>query len=317
MNRSRFVSKPETMSGECIVCHKNGELTDEHIIPKALGGCMHSYHVCKECNSRLGAAVDTLITNHFFTSFARYKYQLCGESNKSVRHPLEGMYSDENGVRYNVRKEDGGLAPHIVPTGVKMNDDGRGLSFTVDAADEEKIDGIVKKFCRRNGLSLNGQRTERVVQSPSPSLRAEMVVDVAEYKLGLLKIAYEFCAELLDGYSDDMDGRMVADILLKADASRLDEMRVIERGDVLKKVIGDYVDLDGDFRHFIMLTNASGGTFCFVRLFDVFTVGFRMSTKEWNFPEGFVLAINDVREKKVDLFSLPELVARKNPVMFR
>ena len=45
--------------GHCIICHSDDvELTDEHVIPDALGGCYHVKNVCKSCNSILGRTVD-------------------------------------------------------------------------------------------------------------------------------------------------------------------------------------------------------------------------------------------------------------------
>ena len=48
-----------------MICRKdNVELSDEHIIPDAKGGVMHSYQACKKCNSMLGQEIDPLLTNH-------------------------------------------------------------------------------------------------------------------------------------------------------------------------------------------------------------------------------------------------------------
>ena len=48
--------------GYCIICHQdNQELSDEHVIPEAIGGYYHIYNVCKDCNSKLGDHVDKLL----------------------------------------------------------------------------------------------------------------------------------------------------------------------------------------------------------------------------------------------------------------
>ena len=60
--------------GYCIICHRdNQELSDEHVIPEAIGGCYHIYNVCKDCNSRLGDHVDKLFLNHWLIKAARYE----------------------------------------------------------------------------------------------------------------------------------------------------------------------------------------------------------------------------------------------------
>lgn len=41
----------EKRIGHCIICHADGvELTDEHVIPDAIGGYIHCHKVCKDCN---------------------------------------------------------------------------------------------------------------------------------------------------------------------------------------------------------------------------------------------------------------------------
>ena len=58
--------------GYCIICHQdNQELSDEHVIPEAIGGYYHIYNVCKDCNSKLGDHVDKLLLNHWFIKAAR------------------------------------------------------------------------------------------------------------------------------------------------------------------------------------------------------------------------------------------------------
>jgi hypothetical protein len=55
------VEIPWTFGG-CILCHSNDDLTDEHIIPEALGGRLFVKFLCKPCNSRLGHSVEPLAT---------------------------------------------------------------------------------------------------------------------------------------------------------------------------------------------------------------------------------------------------------------
>ena len=72
MDKSVFVTKPKSSLCTCIICRREAvEASDEHIIPKALGGYMHTWNVCQECNSILGHKVDSLITNQYFIGFER------------------------------------------------------------------------------------------------------------------------------------------------------------------------------------------------------------------------------------------------------
>lgn len=53
-------------------------MSDEHVIPEAIGGYYHIYSVCKTCNSRLGDHIDKLLLNHWFIKASRYEKVLRG-----------------------------------------------------------------------------------------------------------------------------------------------------------------------------------------------------------------------------------------------
>ena len=42
----------------CILCLNQDELTEEHIIPESLGGCLTSRFLCQKCNSTLGHKIE-------------------------------------------------------------------------------------------------------------------------------------------------------------------------------------------------------------------------------------------------------------------
>ncbi|NQT85193.1 HNH endonuclease, partial [bacterium] len=45
----------------CILCLRAEPLTDEHVIPRALGGELVARLLCKECNSHMGRTVDAKV----------------------------------------------------------------------------------------------------------------------------------------------------------------------------------------------------------------------------------------------------------------
>ena len=53
------------MNSICFACRKTKILTDEHVIPQALGGRLKAKLYCKECNENFGKNIDTEITNQF------------------------------------------------------------------------------------------------------------------------------------------------------------------------------------------------------------------------------------------------------------
>ncbi len=48
----------------CIFCDLEKPSSDEHVIPESIGGCIHVYKVCKECNDLFGQTVDVVVTRH-------------------------------------------------------------------------------------------------------------------------------------------------------------------------------------------------------------------------------------------------------------
>ena len=63
----------------CIVCWENtSAISDEHVIPEALGGHYHIKSVCRDCNSRMGSHVDSMLVNHTFSKFGRYVEKITG-----------------------------------------------------------------------------------------------------------------------------------------------------------------------------------------------------------------------------------------------
>ena len=53
------------MNSDCFACKKTKVLTEEHIIPQALGGRLKAKLYCKVCNDNFGEDIDAEITNQF------------------------------------------------------------------------------------------------------------------------------------------------------------------------------------------------------------------------------------------------------------
>jgi len=56
----RFAIKAPWQHTRCIICLQPSELTEEHVIPEALGGRLTCHFLCVTCNSRLGHEVEGL-----------------------------------------------------------------------------------------------------------------------------------------------------------------------------------------------------------------------------------------------------------------
>ncbi len=102
-------------TGRCIICRQdNVVLSDEHIIPKSLGGVSHCYQVCKDCNSILGDHVDVGLVESPLTRYERYSKKLKGQSN-TIPNPFDGTYTDDKGNKMRLELIDGTFVPHLIP----------------------------------------------------------------------------------------------------------------------------------------------------------------------------------------------------------
>lgn len=65
---------------KCIICGKEKEPSKEHIIPEALGNNKFcTQNVCADCNNRMGANIDSYITEHPLIKFIRKSQNITGK----------------------------------------------------------------------------------------------------------------------------------------------------------------------------------------------------------------------------------------------
>lgn len=121
-------------TGHCIICHRDGvDLSDEHVIPDAIGGYYHIYNVCKKCNSNLGDHVDIHLLKQWMIIGARNNKRLVGKTNK-LPNPLVGDgIIEDNGTKVRMEEEKTGtIVPHILPKSPDISQDGKSFTIIVD-----------------------------------------------------------------------------------------------------------------------------------------------------------------------------------------
>ena len=150
-------------------------MSDEHIIPKALGGYMHTWKVCKTCNSVLGEKIDTKLTDHEMMKWERYEHQLKGESGKDIPCPIEGTHFADDGKKYRIVKEADGFVTHCIPE-IKKSSDGKQITLTIEPDEINSAEKIISKYCKRNGLGFDKDSLSAspVRQKPSPGFEMQM-----------------------------------------------------------------------------------------------------------------------------------------------
>lgn len=301
--------------GKCILCRKEGKgLSDEHVIPDAIGGYYHIYSVCKECNSKLGYAVDKHLLNNWLTICKRYEHHLAGKS--TVPHPLlgEGTMEDGQKVRLEIDKE-GKLYPHLIPSAPIVSNDNKQISFSVDSRDEKSVSGISNSILKRKGIDSSKYKIEsyrHVEQIERPLVKMQHTIDLKAYILSLLKIAYEFTVDKCPEYLNDPMALLYADILLSGDVNRVDEIKVMANHFLSRdfSILADYID-NSDKRHLLFLTEIGGKLTCFIKLFDVFEILIQMSDKTYGFDIlNGVVAINDFEKRNCVFYKVSEILSK-------
>ncbi len=314
MDISIFTLKPSGDTCDCIICRKKNVLrSDEHIIPMSLGGYAHTWNVCKDCNSNFGSFVDKKLINHYLITWERYFYKLKGESKKAVKSPLEGTFAGADGEPYRVIEENGFMVPHMLRPTFTLTPDGKQVTMAVDpkTKDPKKI---LEKYCKDNGLLYDPAQTiiSSVQSSDSPWLNVSTTIDMSSFRLGMVKMAYEFAAELIPGYLSDPEAIKIASILENSSYDRIDEIEFGGNGitDIFPMIFKDVIDFTKKKRHYIFLANISGKMYCFVKLFDVFCLGIKLSDKSYPLADDNVILINDFENNSIHLFTILELISR-------
>lgn len=272
---------------------------------------MHTWNVCKDCNSNLGTRVDPLLTNHYLMQWERYIHQLKGESGKLVPNPFEGTHQAEDGKKYKIVDDSGILTPHVIPE-FKMSDDGNFVQLTLDPQCKHLATAMMSKFCVRKKLPFNQNSISQssVQTTPSPMFNIQTQIDVSQFRLGILKIAYEFAISMIPSYFADSESIRIASILEKADLGRINEVQFGEpfAEDLFPAIFEKVIDFSNIKRHYILLINLEGKMYCFVKLFNIFCIGIKLSDSAYVEACNQVIAINDFGKKTFDLYTLEELV---------
>lgn len=301
--------------GHCIICHQdNVTLSDEHIIPDSMGGYIHCYNVCKDCNSKLGDHVDKHLLNHFFIQGARHNHRLKGKKD-TIPNPLLGDAVLQTGEKVRVEEDNGVITPRILPSAPVISDDNRSFHIVLDKRDENLIPSISHKMFKKMGLKpgefeiVSKLEEHQLIQ---PVIEKQSVIDLKKYKIGILKIAYESCVQLFPEYEYDVIGEKYSDILHTANLERLDEVFFFGDGllDSFKLFFSQFLDYSNKKRHYIIFFNFNKELYCIVKLFDVFSQAIKMSNSTYLAENDMVLYVNDFGKCSFEVLTIAELTSK-------
>ncbi len=301
---------------ECIICRlEKNKFNDEHVIPDALGGYYHIKTVCTDCNSKLGTNVDSKLVNHAFSKFQRYLLNLKGKASKAPNpfagdHELEGM----EGEKVQLRDDSGRLIPYIIPS-VKYTQKAAGeetlVQITLDSSDEKQIDTILAKISKKYKVPVDElkRRQNRTNHSiPSPSIQAKLAIDIKDFKIGLLKIAYEFAIDSLPDYYSDPNAIQLARVLESADYDLA--AKHVNLGDGFNHEIFEaftqLIDLQSK-KHYLVITVLPGqGLVCLIHLHGMFSIGVSLSSLPYD-EDTLIIGVNDIDGKSFKKFTGDEV----------
>lgn len=291
----------------CIICWKTADvLSDEHVIPEGLGGHYHITSVCRDCNSRLGHHIDSKLVNHTFSKFGRYLENLTGKS-KNLPNPFSGTHTlaDDESQKMRLEiDETGALKPHLIPkVEWKFDQSTQNLTLilAMPPADKEKI---LEKVERRYGIKTDSQALP--VTKKQVTVRTAITVDTLEFKIGLLKMAYEFAYDVLPRYRLDPTVKEISAILENVEYENAEKYANIGDGfdrSVLKQ-LSEIIDFQTG-NHYLVLLPSNQGLICFVHLYNMFCLGVTLSTAAY--PVDMIVGVNDFKAKKFTVHNAAQI----------
>jgi len=300
----------------CIICREEkNEFSDEHVIPDAIGGYYHISSVCKDCNSVMGNKVDNKLVDHMFSKYLRFLKKLKGKSG-DVPNPFTGTHHLENddSRKFQLRNDKKSkLELYALPkvTDEKIDENTHRISISVDDKDINKIDDILHKRMERLGFNANQIALKETFRKPKKGLIISInnSIDIHDYKIGLLKIAYEFAVSVIHNYFNDKMAIEISHVIKNAIYDKVTNYVNVGDGFTKKLLfpLSEYLDFEGN-KHYVILLNNNGKLYCILSIFNVFIVGIQLSDKPYLSELDVIVGVNDYAEKTFTTYTLLEII---------
>lgn len=303
------------LKNKCIICREKKEkveMSDEHVIPDSLNGYYHIYNVCKECNSSMGRFVDAPLVNHLLSKFYRSNEKISGKTGY-IPNPLDCMFthSSDFDIKYKmVADKDDDLKLKQIPFVSPFEKDEYGninkFNIIVDSSDEEQIKKIYNKIAKRNNLDKY-EVTHSIINQEVDSkvaFKGELIFDTRNFKLGLLKIAYEFAVDSKPNYFIDHSATIISKMLKEHDLKNIDYF-VKDNGlnfDTIKK-FNKIFDFEKN-NHILFLFSFKKYLMCMVHLEKTFSTIIMLSKNMPLDELEWLVGINDISLKKFKKYKL-------------
>lgn len=298
------------MKGQCIICRKeNVELTDEHIIPDSIGGLIHSYRVCKVCNSELGQHVDNLLVNNFLVKFHRFLHKIPGKSG-FIPNPLTAKSADgSDGHKYRLEEENGQIIPKLIPQ--KIEEKNGVIEIVSDEYGEKDVQKSVEKFCERNGFVLRETTKVKIPPPKDLHFNIQSTLNIDDFKLPFLKIGYEFAIEHIKDYFNDSYAVEVSKSLCNYDLSKMtiNPFRSSCLNKNLNNILDNFIDNSKNNKHVILLDPTPKGLVCLISLFGQLSMLLFLSENDYTSCSDAITCVNELGKNPIEM-TLTDVVAR-------
>ena len=215
----------------CIFCLLDRLPAAEHVFQYAIGGTLVIDRVCESCNSFLGSKVDARLVDHPLVAFRRSSLGLRGTSGK-LPDGLRLLFGDltlagDPDVKLRVSTDPRTGEPDVYRfysvSETPLANGKVERRVVVDARDVKQLPTILQRERQRAGLaSLSKQELDQEVAQAVRNTRtiekaeaiASISVDLAAFRRGMLKIAYELAFLWLgEAYLDDPMAAVLRDVV--------------------------------------------------------------------------------------------------------
>lgn len=272
---------------KCIICMKefaNNDMSHEHIFPAGIGGSLVIENVCKNCNSLLGSKVDTYLTDLppvlFFLFDNRIKVN--GHFVNPFKRDLIDIYTGEK-MRVSIDPKTGNLlSPERVSYPIEERiENGKHIYIVIVPLSQEHIgyEIIQKRMFRNHNINIGIKQIKQVVKKSSvptytPTLKYKIATHYEKALFALVKIAYEMSYYWLgEAYLTDSYARQLR--------RALKHQTYDKHKDFIKYILSsnDRFIKHSLTSHAAILVKRKNELYVFIDLFDIMTVGVKVSEK--------------------------------------
>ena len=171
------------MNSDCFACKNPNVLTEEHVIPQALGGRLKANLYCKVCNENFGKGIDSEITKRFYNIATILKIKR--ERGKS--QPFE-IVDINNEIKLIFDGETFRRKDPIVK--IEPEADGKTLkSANITARSKKELENRIKDIQRRYKVHGEMKTFQEVHPGPTET-KYEITIDNTLIRRAVTKIVY-------------------------------------------------------------------------------------------------------------------------------